>query len=167
MRRPAFPFFTLAPALLVAAILAAGGGCKDEHPAPAPTEAPSAPASAASAAPTESATPTAPAPLLRREGGALALGLGEPALYVADEDHGVVRRVPLPLAAHRDAAADAGAADGGVAAAEGVEAVPVPGAPAQVLPLEGRVLVTVRDPGLLLVLKRDAGKGLVESARVS
>jgi hypothetical protein len=44
----------------------------------------------------------------------------------------------------------------------------VPGAPAQVLALgDGRVLVTIRDPGLLLVLRPDAAAGLAEEARVA
>ena len=159
MRRPVPRFHALVPALLAAVILAA---CDDDKGAP-PTPAETAPpASATIAAPGESATaaPSAPAPVLRREGGALELGVGEQALYVADEDHGVVRRVPLPLTPSGDA-------DAGIAAVAGAQAFPVPGAPAEVLPLDGQVLVTVRDPGLLLVLKRDADKGLVEAARVA
>jgi DNA-binding beta-propeller fold protein YncE/mono/diheme cytochrome c family protein len=72
------------------------------------------------------------------------------ALYVADEDHGVVRRVALPLDTSAPAILD----------------VPMPGPPAQVLALDGRVLVTVRDPGLLLIMRPDPQKGLVETARV-
>ncbi len=44
--------------------------------------------------------------------------------------------------------------------------VAMPGAPAQVLPMDGRVLVTIRDPGLLLVMKETADETLVEEARV-
>jgi hypothetical protein len=62
-----------------------------------------------------------------REGGALRRGVGEAALYVADEDHRAVRRVPVPVG---DAAS--------------VRTVELSGAPAQVLPLEGKVLVTLR-----------------------
>jgi hypothetical protein len=56
--------------------------------------------------------------------------MAEDALYLADEDHGVVRRIPLPL---HHATPDT--------------AVPMPGLPAQVLALEDRVLVTVRSEG--------------------
>jgi cytochrome c peroxidase len=75
--------------------------------------------------------------------------VGEAALYVADEDHRAVRRVPLPI--RSDAPS---------------RAFDLPGAPAQVLPLARRVLVTVRDPGLLLVLEPDAKGELIEKARV-
>lgn len=44
--------------------------------------------------------------------------------------------------------------------------VAMPGAPANLLPLDGRVLVTVRDPGLLLVMKELPDGGLEEEARV-
>ncbi|WP_437339344.1 hypothetical protein [Sorangium sp. So ce394] len=87
-----------------------------------------------------------------REGGALARAAREDALYVADEDHGVVRVVPLPLDPARPGAG-----------------VPAPGRPAQVLALggrEARVLATVRDPGLLLIFRPDASAGLVEVGRV-
>jgi len=85
-----------------------------------------------------------------REGGALRRGVGEGSLYIADEDHKVVRRVPLPVRA--DALG---------------RAFDLPGPPAQVLPLDGRVLVTVRDPGMLLVLEPTPDGGLAEKARVS
>jgi DNA-binding beta-propeller fold protein YncE len=75
--------------------------------------------------------------------------VGEDVLYLADEDHKVVRRIPIPVDPQN----------------LGVS-VPLPGAPAAVLPLAGRVLVTVRDPGLLLIMKPDAEKGLIETARV-
>jgi cytochrome c peroxidase len=42
----------------------------------------------------------------------------------------------------------------------------MPGAPAQVLPLDGYVLVTIRDPGLLLVMKEAPGNKLTEEARI-
>ncbi len=45
--------------------------------------------------------------------------------------------------------------------------VAMPGRPAQVLPWGDQLLVTIRDPGLLLVMVRDAAKGLVEAARVA
>lgn len=71
------------------------------------------------------------------------------ALYLADEDHAVLRRIPLPV----DVSAPP-------------VAIAMPGRPAQVLALDGRVLVTIRDPGLLLVMRPDPTAGLVEVARV-
>jgi cytochrome c peroxidase len=69
---------------------------------------------------------------------------------VADEDHSAVRRVALPLDPN----------------ALNMLEIAMPGPPAQVLALDGRVLVTVRDPGLLLIMRADPQKGLVETARV-
>jgi DNA-binding beta-propeller fold protein YncE len=76
--------------------------------------------------------------------------VGEAALYVADEDHRAVRRVPVPVG---DAAS--------------VRTVELSGAPAQVLPLEGKVLVTLRDPGALAVLEVDGSGALTERAKVA
>jgi cytochrome c peroxidase/DNA-binding beta-propeller fold protein YncE len=83
-----------------------------------------------------------------REGGALARGVGEAALYVADEDHRTLRRVPLPV--KQDSKGTT---------------LELPGAPAQVLPLDGRVLVTIRDPGMLVVVAPDAQGVLTEKSR--
>jgi DNA-binding beta-propeller fold protein YncE len=96
----------------------------------------------------------APAPAARRrapvrEGGALARGVSEQVLYLADEDHGVLRRIPLPV-------------DVNTPPSE----VRMPGPPAQVLALDGLVLATVRDPGLLVISRPDRDAGLVEIARV-
>jgi hypothetical protein len=71
------------------------------------------------------------------------------ALYIADEDRSVIRRVPLPL----DERA--------------VVVTPMPGRPAQVLATGDLVLVTIRDPGLLLVMKAAADGTLAEAARVA
>jgi hypothetical protein len=131
---------------VAAVLVGCSSGSKDGADAGAP--GPSAIASASSAP-----APIGPHPHHApsvRQGGALARGVAEPCLYVADEDHRAVRRAPLPLG---DAAA--------------VKAVPMPGAPAEVLALDGSVLVTIRDPGLLLVMKPDASAGLVETARVA
>ncbi len=92
--------------------------------------------------------PTAKASV--RHGGALLRGVGEPALYVADEDHRAIRRVLLPLRSDSKG-----------------RAFEMPGAPAQVLPLAGRVLVTIRDPGMLLVLEPDKSGDLVEKVRAT
>ncbi|WP_437291892.1 hypothetical protein [Sorangium sp. So ce406] len=145
----------------LAALLALAASACSRGPAPS-ADAGAAPASAgapagSAGAPTDPLPPAA-APLRApvREGGALARAAREDALYVADEDHGVVRVVPLPLAPARPGAG-----------------VPAPGRPAQVLALgerggsEARVLATVRDPGLLLILRPDAAAGLVEVGRVA
>ncbi len=112
----------------------------------APTTSASATEAAPTIAPRDPASPHIVASV--REGSTIARGVGESVIYVADEDHKAIRRVPLPL--------------GDAARTQSLE---LSGAPAQVLPLDRRVLVTVRDPGLLLVLEPTA-TGLVEKARV-
>jgi DNA-binding beta-propeller fold protein YncE len=84
-----------------------------------------------------------------REGSAIARSVRADRLLVADEDHGVLRRLRIPL-------------DGSTA-----EETKLPGAPAQVLALDGRVLVTVRSPGLLLVLRDEPGAPMTELSRVA
>jgi DNA-binding beta-propeller fold protein YncE len=142
--------------------LAAVAGCSEKMPSGGADA--SAPSSSASAL--ASATAAVPAPGVKarpptREGGALVRAAGEAALWLADEDHRVLRKIPLPVPA--DAAALPPAYE-------------LPGAPAQVLALADRVLVTIRTApddatkpggatGLLLILKPDAQKGLVEVAR--
>jgi cytochrome c peroxidase len=125
---------------LAGALLAA---CRDEPRSaePAPSGTPP-PASAPVAEPVRR-------PATVHEGGLLVRGVSEDALYLADEDRGVVRRVPLPVDVQTPPIV-----------------VPMPGPPAAVLALDGRVLVTIRDPGMLLVLRPDAEHGLVETARV-
>lgn len=137
-------------AFLLAALTVAactGGSCGEGAGTEGDAGAPIASGSSSVEAPPSPDRP--PAAVTVREGGALARGVGEAALYVADEDHKTVRRVPFPVRAE----------------ARGT-ALELPGAPAQVLPLAGRVLVTVRDPGLLLVLAPDASGALSEKARV-
>ena len=141
----------LAPALLATALLV---GCGNRPSPPLPDAGSAPPASASAPALTAAPPPDAAAPALslRHEGSALALSPTEDVLYLADEDHRVLRRAPLPLDLAK------------------VTALPMPGAPAQVLPLARRVLVTIRDPGLLLILEPGpdgAAKGLVEVARVA
>ncbi len=121
-------------------------------------------------------------------------------LYVADEDHHVLRVLAIPFAAEpadpgaasaaKSAAPSASAVEAPIASASArprppasapkpgtippVEppppaknvAVAMPGAPAQVLPLDGFVLATVRDPGSLVILKETAEGGLAEEGRV-
>ncbi len=118
---------------------------------------PSVADSQSAAAPPVEAPPTAAptlaaiaAPLLSvREGSALVRAPAGDALYLADEDHALIRRIPLPI--------DEGSPP---------RAFPLPGRPAQVLGVGRRVLVTIRDPGLLLVLRDHDGE-LVEEARVA
>lgn len=171
MRRLALVF-----ALVHAAVTTSGcdhGGPGNATPGSAQVATPAAPSAAPAAA-----TPGVHVPLPAREGSAVARDPADDALYVADEDHGVVRRIPLPF--------DPAAA---------VTTVAMPGLPAQVLPLGDRVLVTVRSeggappsapaapdggaatpsrrlpesatgPGLLLIM-RPAPTGLTEVARVA
>jgi cytochrome c peroxidase len=164
---------SLAAAALSASLLALAQGCEDPQPAPSPPPSASA-AAAISAAPTGSAAaPAADRPkLATHEGGALVRDPSNEALYLADEDHGVVRRIPLPLALPIPKP-DAGAAPAPSASAEAPAihapltppvVLTVPGHPAQVLPLGDKILVTVRDPGLLLVLS--AGPDMREIGRV-
>ncbi|EYF07677.1 Cytochrome c551 peroxidase [Chondromyces apiculatus DSM 436] len=140
----------------MAALLAA---CRDDPSPPLPpSPVPPLSSAALSAA---SATTAAPRRAPLHEGGALARALDEDALYLADEDHHVLRRIPLP-----------------VDVATPPTALPLPGPPASVLALHGRVLVTVRGtapaspgaplrgPGLLLVLQPDSAAGLREQARI-
>jgi DNA-binding beta-propeller fold protein YncE len=127
----------------------------------------------AAAAPPLVEKPRAPV----HEGSTIARAPGDDALYVADEDRGLLWKIALP------------------AFSRPPQAIPMPGQPAQVLALADRVLVTIRSegavapgtgnagqgqaaekkpalppsptgPGLLLVLRPDAEKGLVEEARV-
>jgi hypothetical protein len=137
---------TLAPRstvlLFAPLILAACGGSSTDPPP------------SARAIPLVAAAPE-PAPLARphrapptRSGSALARSPAGEALYLADEDHQVLRRIPLPIDVNTPPLV-----------------LPIPGGPAQVLALEDSVLVTVRDPGLLIVF-RPAGEGLVEIGRV-
>ncbi len=174
----------LALPLLLAALAVASCDRGTAGPSPATT---GDAAATTSASPSALAAPPPPSParppLPTREGGTIARAPTGDALYVADEDHGVVRRVPLPLAAVASPPADV--------SSPGIVDVPMPGLPAQVLPLHDRVLVTVRSeggkppakppegskesriptsptgPGLLLILRPDPAAGLVEIARVT
>jgi mono/diheme cytochrome c family protein len=74
-------------------------------------------------------------------------------VFVADEDHKAVRVVAVPIA---------NAADG----AKAGKVIDLPGPAGNVLALADVVLVTVRDPGLLLAFSEHAG-AFVETARVA
>lgn len=83
------------------------------------------------------------------QGATIARAPNSSALYVAHEDLEMVEVVPLPIG--DDAP---------------VRAVKMPGPPAALLAMDGLVLVTVRDPGLLVALRPDDAAGMVEVARV-
>ncbi len=142
---PSIARLLVVPALL----LAAGCSSKPEEAAPASSAASAAPSVSPSAAPPSSPAARARKPAPVREGGALVRAVEDDALYLADEDRGVLRRIPLPVDVRTPPTE-----------------VKLPGSPAQVLALDGIVLVTVRDPGLLLVFRRGGEAGLVEAARV-
>ena len=80
----------------------------------------------------------------------LARDVNGKALWVADEDQQVLRRVALPLSTTLQQAE-----------------LKLPGAPAQVLPLDDGVLLTVREPALLLRVVAMADGTLAERARLS
>lgn len=134
----------LARSVMPLALTAATALSCSKKPAPtgAPASTSSAPASASSAA-----VPRVPLP--RSTSGSLARDVAGKALYVADEDAGVVRRLGLPL----------------VAGAVGAE-LKLPGRPAQLLPRERELLVTVRHPSQLLVLS-DGPEGLQQQGSLA
>jgi cytochrome c peroxidase len=136
-----------AAAALLILLASCRGAPKDVAPAGSASSA-APPAASAGAATSPSSDGGAAGRALPREGSAIARSLRGDALYVADEDHRVLRTVALPLDPKR-APVD----------------TPLPGAPAQLVVAGERVLVTIRDPGLLLVLRPDDA-GLVEVARV-
>jgi len=100
------------------------------------------------------ASPVTPPPTrlgaAQRQGAAIARSISSDALFVADEDHKNLRRIPLPLAPEN-----------------AIVSTELPGAPAAVLPLPSKVLVTIRDPGLLLVLQNEPSGKFVETTRIS
>jgi cytochrome c peroxidase len=122
-------------------------GCKPNERSSQSSPPPSSAASTSASAAIAEAPAKRPAPT--HEGGALARAVGEEALYLADEDQGMVRRVPLPFDSETRPVA-----------------VKMPGAPAAVLALDGLVLITIRDPGLLLLMRPDQAAVLVEIGRV-
>ena len=139
----------LAAALLVAPLAAVGcSSCGKSTTGPAPEATSSAapgPADSAAASP-----PKAKKPAASRQGNVVARSPAEDILYVADEDGSALHLVELPFDKEKPA-----------------RTVPLPGRPAQIVALDGEVLVTIRDPGLLLVMRPDSEKILVESARIA
>lgn len=141
----------IASALLVIA----GIGCAEATP----VDTPSASSPFASALVSANSAPVASASPERalgggsaREGSVIARSPENDAIYVADEDHQMVRALALPAEVKSQRAE-----------------FQTPGAPAQVLVLGDRLLVTVRQvgqgEGALLVLKRK-GLKLEETARI-
>jgi hypothetical protein len=131
-----------------AALLAAiGPGCDNAETAP-----PSDTSSSEVPQTTPDAKPTRTAPSVKgvanRSGSALARTPNDKALVLADEDHKTLRRIPIPVDVH-----------------DPPTAFEMPGAPAQVVALPDRLLVTIRDPGLLLELVEEDG-AIRESARL-
>jgi hypothetical protein len=86
------------------------------------------------------AEPEEDAALPSRAGSTLSRSVDGRWLLLADEDHSTLRKVPLPLPTE----------DGQV------ESLALPGRPAQALALRGRTLVTLRDPGKLLIVSSAA-----------
>lgn len=125
--------------------------CADRTQKAPPPRASSSAAPAASAPASSSAEP--PSPTIRRrakvrEGGALARSIDETVLYVADEDRSQLLVVPLPADVNKPPSA-----------------IKMPGAPASVIALDGRLLVTIRDPGMLVILRAN-GASVTEEAKV-
>ena len=125
---------------------AALGAAACSSPSASSTAGPAPPASSASAAPPS--TPEAkrlPAPV--REGGTLARTAAGDALLLADEDHHALRTISLPLTP-----------------TSRVQTTPLPGAPAQVLALGDRVLVTVREAFVEASLRMPSSRSAVDQS---
>ncbi|MEP7126836.1 MAG: hypothetical protein ABJE95_38250 [Byssovorax sp.] len=131
-------------ALFFAPLLLVACGKTTADPAPLPPP----PSASVAVLPAPVAPPRQHRPPATRTGSALVRTPAGDALLLADEDHQVLRRIPLPVDVNTPPLN-----------------LPVPGGPAQVVALDDSVLVTVRDPGLLIVY-RQAGAGLVETGRV-
>jgi cytochrome c peroxidase len=115
---------------------------------PADSAVASSPDEASSDRPASAPRPHSKPPT--RQGATIARSPTLPLLYVADEDHAALRRVPLPVDVQTPPTT-----------------VPLPGRPAQVLALADCVLVTIRDPGLLVVFAEDPSGLLVERTRIA
>jgi sugar lactone lactonase YvrE len=122
-------------ALPLFALFALGApGCKKPAGNTGAGGGPSTSPNGSVAATSASAAANRPPPL-RTTGAGLARAANDKALYLADEDASILRRVPLPLVK-----------DGPVYEQK------LAGPPAHVLAHEGELFVTQRDPGALLVL---------------
>ncbi len=124
--------------------------CEDGPFEPESAAAPKGGVEPTAAEPAEDAAePEGPAPA-SLVGSAIARTADGKALVVADEDHDAVRWLPLPLDVRTPPVS-----------------LELEGQPAQVVALGDRVLVTLRDPGALVVLRPNAGGELVEESRVA
>lgn len=128
--------------LALSVLLAAG--CRRTPPPPG-----AAPEPSASAPPVASASAPRRLPAAVREGSTIARAPDNSALFVAAEDLAQLFRLPLPLDPSSVALA-----------------TPLPGPPAQIVALDHRVLVSIRNPGLLLSFEVAADGSLTESFRV-
>lgn len=159
--------------LAIALVLRAGAGHRADASGPSGAST-SATTSSAMQVPGRAGA-TAPARVVpaRREGQAMVLAESEDALYVADEDHALLRRVVLTkelatATKPKDAATEKNPGGGQLEPTthDAVEtSLKLPGKPAQVLSLGDRLLVTVRDPGLLVMVA--AGEHMHELGRVA
>ncbi len=105
------------------------------------------PAGSTSAGPSASAAPAAPSAPPPMAGPRASASVSASAALPSAPPSSTAARLPPPPNARQ-------------------EEIAMPGAPAQVLALDGYVLVTIRDPGLLLVLAEEPGNKLKEEARV-
>lgn len=138
--------------LVAIGALAGPIACTSPKDSPADAAPPVGSASAVAVAPSgSSSVPAAPMRLdpAARQGSVIVRSFAGDALIVADEDHKNLRRIPLPLAPETP-----------------IVSTEMLGAPAAVLALSSKVLVTIRDPGLLLVLKDEPSGKFVETSRV-
>lgn len=158
------------------AAIAALSGCQcGKSSEPAASLTPSAASSAPAAAPVK----RRPADVL--SGSTVARSLDGDALFIAEEDRKTLRVMPVPKAPPQPSPSASAplvstSASAPVASASAAppppppppdigKTVALPGPPAQVVALDGRVLVTIRDPGLLLVLEPDETGTFKEKAR--
>lgn len=138
---------TLALGLIAAAAVAGLTACEEDEPNQPPADS-------AAPVPAEIEQSDRPTSVPSAEGvpDRIGSGLTRTAdgkhLLLADEDHGVLRRIPLPVDVRTPP-----------------QVTPMPGRPAQALALADRFLVTVREPGMLIELVEKNG-ALIETARV-
>jgi DNA-binding beta-propeller fold protein YncE/mono/diheme cytochrome c family protein len=139
----------LALLCLVGALCGLAASCGDE-PAPAPTSAASGSAASVTppVAPAVAGVAPSTARLADRSASALARSPDGKTLFLADEDHATLRQIPLPVDVSTPS-----------------KAIVIPGRPAQVLAFEDRLLVTVREPGMLIELVL-AGDSWTENRRL-
>lgn len=138
--------------LVAIGFLASPIACTSPKDAPADAAPPANSTPKVAAASASNAPPAAPTRLApaARQGAMIARLFGYDALVVADEDHRTLRRIPLPFTAETQ-----------------VETTELSGPPGAVLPLPSKILVTIRDPGLLVVLQNEPTGKFVETSRVN